>query len=101
SLYAPGTGDSYTGSYGQFLSHDIYPNSGLLSWASVYRSITWINSFIKNAPASLERDDTFIAAELEAMMGEAYALRALNYFYLVRAFKEVPIINDPYESDSQ
>src|SRR3546814_20062580 len=35
------------------------------------------------------------------MMGEARALRALNYFYLVRAFLEVPLITEPYESDSQ
>ena len=34
-------------------------------------------------------------------MGEAYAIRALHYFYLVRAFKEVPIIKEPYESDAQ
>jgi SusD family. len=101
SFYAPGTGDSFTGAYGQFMGHDIYPDNGLLSWASVYRSITWINSFIKNAPTALEHDNTFSPAELQSMMGEAYALRALNYFYLVRAFKEVPIINEPYESDNQ
>jgi len=101
SLYAPGTGDSYTSSYGQFLLHDIYPDNSLLSWAPIYRSVTWINSFIKNAPSALERDDTFTEAELQPMLGEAYALRALNYFYLVRAFKEVPIIKEPYESDTQ
>lgn len=101
SAYAPGTGDAFNNSYGQFMSHDIYPTNGLLSWASVYRSITWINSFIKNAPSALDRDNTFSPAELRSMMGEAHALRALNYFYLVRAFKEVPIINEPYESDNQ
>src|SRR3546814_6399767 len=35
------------------------------------------------------------------MVGEARAVRALNYFYLVRAFREVPLITEPYESDSQ
>lgn len=35
------------------------------------------------------------------MMGEAYALRGLFYFYLVRTFKEVPVIKEPYESDAQ
>ena len=101
SLYAPGSGDAYTASYGQFMQHDIYPDNGLLSWSSVYRSIAIINSFIKNAPAAVDNDITFRAEELRTMMGEAYALRALNYFYLVRAFKDVPILDEPYESDNQ
>ena len=96
SLYAPGSGDAYTASYGQLMQHDIYPDNNLLSWSSVYRSITIINSFIKNAPAAVERDITFSPEELRTMMGEAYALRALTYFYLVRAFKDVPLLVAPY-----
>ncbi|MBE8721108.1 RagB/SusD family nutrient uptake outer membrane protein [Sphingobacterium pedocola] len=101
SLYTPGPGTSFSGDYRQFMVHDIYPTNGLVRWASVYTGITWINSFIKNAPSALEKDQTFKESELSTMMGEAHALRALNYFYLVRAFKEVPIIEDPYESDTQ
>ncbi|MFC3196843.1 RagB/SusD family nutrient uptake outer membrane protein [Parapedobacter deserti] len=101
SLYAPGSGDAYNASYGQLMQHDIYPANGLLSWRTVYRSISIINSFIKNAPSALEHDITFNPDELRTMMGEAYALRALNYFYLVRAFKDVPILDEPYESDNQ
>ncbi len=101
SLYAPGPGDSFSGDYRQFMSQDIYPTNGLVQWNSVYTSITWINSFIKNAPSALQNDPTFKQSELDVFMGEAYALRALHYFYLVRAYKEVPIIEDPYESDVQ
>ncbi len=101
SLYTPGPGTSFTTEYRQFMVHDIYPTNGLVRWASVYTGITWINSFIKNAPSALQKDPTFKKSELDIMLGEAYALRALNYFYLVRAFKEVPIIEDPYESDNQ
>src|SRR5690606_38646216 len=64
-------------------------------------SITWINSFVKNAPTTLQYDQTFKDSDLQIMLGEAHALRAFNYFYLVRAFKEVPIIDEPYESDTQ
>src|SRR3546814_20318719 len=81
------------------MRHDIYPDNGLVSWSPVYRSITWINSFIKNAPLALELDENLTQAELSSMMGEARALRALNYFYLVRAFREVPLITEPIESD--
>lgn len=101
SFYAPGDGTEFTNDYSQFLSHDIYPKNGLVSWSQVYKSVTWINSFIKNAPGALDKDPTFDQAELNTMLGEAHAVRALYYFYLVRAFKDVPIIKDPYESDSQ
>ena len=101
SLYEPGPGDAFSTNHAQFLSHDLYPENGLLSWSNVYKSIGWINSFIKNAPQGLTNDPTFKEEELKAMLGEAYGLRALNYFYLVRAFKEVPIITEPYESDNQ
>ncbi|GAB3024160.1 RagB/SusD family nutrient uptake outer membrane protein [Niabella terrae] len=100
-LYKPGTGDAFTSSDRQFLSQDIYPENALLSWSSVYKSIGWINAFIKNAPLALEKDPTFDESELQRMLGEAHALRALNYFYLVRAFKEAPLITEPYESDNQ
>ncbi|WP_409966148.1 SusD-like protein P38 [Mycovorax composti] len=101
SFYEPGPGNAFTSSYGQFMSHDIYTTNGLLSWSNVYRSVGWINTFIKNAPLALSKDPTFKEAELNQMLGEAHALRALNYFYLVRAFREVPLIKEPYESDTQ
>lgn len=101
SLYAPGLSANFTNSYAQFLSHDIYTTNGLLPWTNQYKAIGWINAFIKNAPASLQNDATFKEAELKSMIGEAHGLRALIYFYLVRSFKEVPIIKDPYESDNQ
>ncbi|NGM61211.1 RagB/SusD family nutrient uptake outer membrane protein [Sphingobacterium sp. SGG-5] len=99
SLYAPGSQASST--HTQFISHDIYTQNSLLNWSNIYRSIGWINAFIKNAPTALQNDPTFKEEELNGMLGEAHALRALYYFYLVRAFKEVPIIKDPYESDTQ
>ena len=99
SLYAPGS--QATSTHTQFISHDIYTENSLLNWGNIYRSIGWINAFIKNAPTALQHDPTFKKEELDNMLGEAHALRALYYFYLVRAFKEVPIIKEPYESDTQ
>jgi tetratricopeptide (TPR) repeat protein len=101
SLYAPGVGTEFTSQHAQFLTHDIYTTNSLTSWSQTYKAIAWANAFIKNAPDALKNDPTFKPEDLQAMMGEAYALRGLFYFYLVRAFKEVPIIKEPYESDSQ
>lgn len=101
SFYAPGKSTSFTNEYAQFLQQDIYPKNSLVSWSQIYKSITWVNSFIQNAPITLNNDPTFKEEELNKMLGEAYAIRGLYYFYLVRAFKEVPIIKEPYESDAQ
>jgi len=85
----------------QFVEQDIFPNNALVDWGAAYKGINWANSFIKNARGTIEYDQTLTLSEVQAMESEAYAIRALYYFYLVRAFKEVPIILEPYESDVQ
>ena len=85
----------------QFVNQDIRITNSLCSWANVYKGIYWANSFLKNVHLVLENDRSFTVAEMREMMGQAYALRALNYFYLVRAFRDVPYHSEPYESDTQ
>lgn len=85
----------------QFVAQDIYPNNALVSWGEAYKGINWTNSFLKNARGTIEYDQTLTLEEVQAMESEAYAIRALYYFYLVRTFKDVPIIMEPYESDVQ
>jgi len=85
----------------QFLNQDIRVTNSLCDWSKVYKGIYWANSFLKNVSLVLKNDRSFTMEEMTGMMGQAYALRALNYFYLVRAFKEVPYQSEPYESDTQ
>ncbi len=85
----------------QFINQDIRITNSLCNWANVYQGIYWANSFLKNVHLVLENDRSFTVSEMNEMLGQAYALRALNYFYLVRAFKEVPYQSEPYESDTQ
>lgn len=85
----------------QFVDQDIYPTNALVSWGEAYKGINWTNSFLKNARATMEHDQTLTLEEVQAMESEAYAIRALYYFYLVRTFQDVPIIMEPYESDVQ
>lgn len=96
----------YLGSKGeakerQFVEQDIFPNNALVDWGEAYKGINWTNSFLKNARSTMEYDQTLTLEEVQSMESEAYAIRALYYFYLVRAFKEVPVIMEPYESDVQ
>lgn len=71
------------------------------NWGPFYEVINVANGVIINAEKVLSRDDTYDKNRLNAHKAEAYFLRALSYFYLVRNWKEVPLVLFPYEDDSQ
>lgn len=63
-----------------------------LRWGDVYQVIGGANTVITRVPAIRNLDDRLTQAEIDVILGEAHFLRALAYFYLVRAFGEVPVI---------
>jgi len=75
--------------------------NNLCNWKPFYVAINRANTVIENAPAAQEIDGNFSSEELESMLAECYFLRALSYFYLVRTFKEVPLITASYATDDQ
>lgn len=78
---------------------NIYPENWLCNWADFYKVINYCNEVLVNAPLVQERDDTFSDYLLQGYLSEAYFLRGLSYFYLVRIFKDVPYITEPTETD--
>ena len=47
-----------------------------------------------------EKDNTFTDFQKLSFLSEAYFLRSLAYFYLIRIYHEVPLILEPSESDN-
>ena len=84
----------------QLTNQELLITNGFANWANVYTTINYANSFIKNAERVLDYDQT-MDGEVQQMVGEMYGIRALCYFYLVRAFEDVPLHLEPYESDTQ
>jgi len=78
---------------------NIYPDNNLCNWQEFYAIINHCNEVIKNAPKVLEIDKTFSEFQMQGFVSEAYFLRSLSYFYLVRLYKEVPLVLEPSESD--
>lgn len=76
--------------------HDNNLNSDLATadWTSLYTLISRTNYVIKYAPNVFEPTDK----QGNQYIGEAKALRALAYFYLVRIWGDVPLISEPYTS---
>ena len=98
-LLAPSTGVSNEEL--DIMNVNILETNSLTNWRSVYRTINYCNTVIDFAPDVLKADATFSQASLDAYLAEAKALRALMYFYLVRSFRDVPLVLKSTSSDDQ
>ena len=61
-------------------------------WAGLYTRIHRVNDFIINVPNITFND----ASEKKHLLGQAYGLRALYYYTLLKTWGDVPIILEPF-----
>ncbi|MDR1414864.1 MAG: RagB/SusD family nutrient uptake outer membrane protein [Odoribacteraceae bacterium] len=90
--------------YGASNNLDIFrvtPSEKICDWSALYQAINMANSVLTYAPQVIMIDETFEEPVMNSYMVEAYFIRALSYFYLIRNFKEVPLITVPYVDDSE
>ncbi len=92
-------GSSLYGDDLKLMENNIYPDNGNANWADFYKVINYCNEVIVNAPKVQEIDNTFTDYQMHSLISEAYFLRSLVYFYLVRIYKDVPLILEPTETD--
>ncbi len=87
---------------GKFLKlreFDILPTDDYVKWEKMYDVISMANAVIKYGPEVVERDGSFTMAHANSLNAEAYFLRSLAYFTLVRNFRDVPLVLEPYVTD--
>ncbi|MBB4044278.1 hypothetical protein GGR06_002069 [Bacteroides reticulotermitis] len=84
----------------KLMDFQLISSSNLCKWETFYKIINMANSVITYAPDVEEKDETYSNAAMLSHQTEAYFMRALTYFYLVRNFKEVPLVLQPYVDDS-
>lgn len=70
---------------------NLLSTNSIVSWRSLYRTINYCNTVIANAPDVTANDPTLTQEQLNNYLSEAYAIRALMYFYLARSFGDVPL----------
>jgi hypothetical protein len=80
---------------------NIYPENSLTRWDGNYRIINYANTILQFSPQVLERDQTYTINESKALEAEALFLRSLSYFYLVRVFRDVPLVLEASLIDGQ
>lgn len=96
--YLSGDNIEWTGSQSQiqeFINHRVNPENATLAatWNGIYKSIDRANNLIK-ALNEYQKDNIGEALR-QNILGQAYAVRALNYFDLLRVWGGVPIITAP------
>src|SRR4051812_45855536 len=99
--------DMLTASFGaageelEIMSSNIVSSNSITNWRSIYRTINYCNTVIDFAPSVIENDKTLTQDALNAYLAEAKTIRALMYFYLVRSFRDVPLVLKATSSDAQ
>lgn len=83
------------------LKENIRANNSFCTWADFYNVINRCNTVLYYAPSVAEKDPNYSESELMATRAEMSALRDLCYFYLIRAFRDVPFSDEPFIDDTQ
>ncbi|MDD2618340.1 MAG: RagB/SusD family nutrient uptake outer membrane protein [Bacteroidales bacterium] len=77
------------------LDVNIVTTNSYADWSSFYTVINYCNTVLFYAPGVVEIDNTYTINQMNTHRAEALSIRALCYFYLVRAFRDVPYVTHP------
>lgn len=87
--------------YKHIVEGNLQDDNEYCKWAVFYRAINYANMVLEFAPLVPQRDPNFTQGDLDIVMGEMYAMRALAHFYLVRTFRDIPLSYKASLNDSE
>ena len=79
---------------------NLLPSQKYNSWSAFYKVINNCNIVLNHAPVVMEEDPEFTDGDYQVVKAQMLALRSMCYFYLVRAFRDVPYTTQAVEDDS-
>lgn len=88
------------GDYNRIAASDINASNGAIKWDDYYKTINLANTVMFYDKQVFAKDKTFTQKIKNGVDAEALFLRSLSYFYLVRVWKEVPLVLEPSISDT-
>ena len=77
--------------YKYIVEANLQDNNSYCTWSEFYQAINDANMVLEFAPEVVERDPDFTEGDLNIVLGEMYAIRALSHFYLLRTFRNIPL----------
>ena len=83
----------------------LHPTDGMFDWAPFYTGINYCNKVLEQGeimtkPGS-EVDPSFRKGDWLPIKAEMLSMRALYYFYLVRAYRNVPFVTRSISTDAE
>lgn len=85
----------------QFDSNNLQTDNRHNSWASMYSVINTCNLILSKSAEVMDIDPNYLEGDHKNVVAQMKALRGLCYFYLIRAFRDVPLVLEPYKESSQ
>ena len=88
-------------SLNEMLKENLLQTNEMCNWSSLYNVINRCNIVCHYAPEVEQIDPNYTYNELRATIAEMKTIRALCYFHLIRAFRDVPYVTEPSIDDNQ
>jgi hypothetical protein len=92
-------GPNFSG-YEQIAGSNISPSNEVINWKNYYEAINLANTLMYFDDEVFALDETFTQEMMDAIEAEALFIRSMAYFYLVRLWKEVPLVTTASISDT-
>ena len=86
--------------YAKIAASNISPTNGVVNWSDYYKAINLANTLMYYDDEVFEKDKTFTQKMKDGIDAEALFIRSVSYFYLVRLWKDVPLVIEPSISDT-
>lgn len=80
---------------------DIQTSNTFTNWASFYSVINYCNIVLEKAAQVMEIDPSYTREDYLTDCSQMLAMRALCYFYLIRAYRDVPFTTEAFINSSQ
>ena len=81
----------------------LQPTDNIYDWSSLYKGINLCNLLLVRGQQMIDNDvdPSFSNGDWKPIKAEAIGMRALYYFYLVKAFRNVPYTTTAYTTDAE
>lgn len=81
----------------------LQPTENMFKWDTFYSGISYCNKVLEKGQEMIDKDvdQTFKLGAWRPIKAEMLSLRALYYFYLVRAYRDVPFMTKTISTDAE
>jgi len=88
------SGNNFT-DYDKIAASNISPTNPVVNWKDYYSAINLANTLMFYDDEVFEQDQTFTQEMKDGIEAECLFIRSMAYFYLVRLWKDVPLVIEP------